>query len=212
MANETKTKQLPMSRYLYNFNSSKNKQAGLTYEAESEREKYLKPTWTCEYFFKGQENGYSVVFPVVSMKELYSKTRDRLNCIKLVRHLTDLGLKDAKNLVEDDIKKTGGLQPLYNLAYLQLEYKKEVLDRYDEAYKASLRAVREAYNEQKLSNEGSLSKTDSHYQAEKECEEARVEYVKAERVLMAGEVLSKLPENIQLVINDYKNLLGGGAL
>lgn len=206
MANETKTKQLPISKYLYEINNS------LTYEAESEGEKYLKPTWTCEYFFKGQENGYSVVFPVVSMKGLYNKTRDRLDCIKLIRHLTDLGLKEAKDLADKDLEKTGGLQPLYNLAYLQLEYKKTVLDRYDEAYKASLRAVREAYNEQKLSNEGSVSKTDSHYQAEKECEEARVEYVKAEQLIRAGEVLSKLPKDTQLVINEYKNLLGGGSL
>ena len=207
MANETKTKQLPISKYLYEINNS------LTYEAESEGEKYLKPTWVCENFFKGRENGYSVVFPVVPIKELYSKTvPNKINCIKLVRHLTHLGLKDAKNLVDKDLEKTGGLQPLYNLAYLQYEYKKEVLDRYDEAYKASLRAVREAYNEQKLSNEGSVSKTDSHYQAEKECEEARVELAKAEQLIRAGEVLSKLPKDTQLVINEYKNLLGGGSL
>ena len=207
MANETKTKQLPISKYLYEINNS------LTYEAESEGEKYLKPTWVCEYFFKGQENGYSVVFPVVPIKELYSKTvPNKIKCIKLVRHLTNLGLKEAKDLVEEDLGKTGRLQPLYNLAYLQYEYKKEVLDRYDEAYKASLRAVREAYNEQKLSNEGSVSKTDSHYQAEKECEEARVELTKAEQLIRAGEVLSKLPKETQLVINDYAYLLGGGVL
>ena len=207
MANETKTKQLPISKYLYEINNS------LTYEAESEGEKYLKPTWVCENFFKGRENGYSVVFPVVPIKELYSKTvPNKINCIKLVRHLTHLGLKDAKNLVEDDIKKTGGLQPLYNLAYLQFEYKKEVLERHNKAYKASRRAVREAYNEQGLSDVYCVSKTDSHYRAEKECEEARVEYVKAERLIQAGEVLSKLPKDTQLVINDYAYLLGGGAL
>ena len=209
MANETKTKQLPISKYLYEINNWYE----LTYEAESEGEKYLKPTWVCEYFFKGRENGYSVVFPVVPIKELYSKTvPNKINCIKLVRLLTHLGLKEAKNLVHEDLEKTGGLQPLYNLAYLQLEYKKTVLDRYDEAYKASLRAVREAYNEQKLSNEGSVSKTDSHYRAEKECDEARVELAKAEQLIRAGEVISKLPKNTQLVINEYKNLLGGGAL
>ena len=206
MANETKTKQLPISKYLYEINNS------LTYEAESKGEKYLKPTWVCDKFFKGRENGYSVVFPVVPIKELYSKTRDRIDCIKLIRHLTDLGLKEAKDLADKDLEKTGGLQPLYNLAYLQFEYKKEVLGRYDEAYKASLRAVREAYNEQKLSNEDSVSKTDSHYRAEKECEEARVELAKAERLIQAGEVLSKLPKDTQLVINEYKNLLGGGSL
>ena len=96
------------------------------------------------------------------------------------------------------------------MSYLQSEYKRAVLDKYDEAYKTSLRAVREAYNEQMLSNEVKFTKTASHYQAEKECREASDEYEKAKQLIQVGEVLSKLPLDTQEAIHTYSRLTGGG--
>ena len=224
MANEIKTNKILTEqelnkKYLYPFMpsirlknpSDFNPDEFFTFEAEDGEEKYLKPTWICENFFGGREKGYGVAFPVATVKELYSKTiPNKIQCIKLVRHLTNLGLKEAKDLVEEALGKTGRLQPLYNLAYLQSEYKRAVLDKYDEAYKTSLRAVREAYNEQMLSNEVKFTKTASHYQAEKECREASDEYEKAKQLIQVGEVLSKLPLDTQEAIHTYSRLTGGG--
>ena len=173
-------------------------------------EKYLKPSWICKTFFGGLD---SVVFPVATVKELYSKTiPNKINCIKLVRQLTTLGLKEAKDLVEDDLGKTGRLQPLYNLAYLQYEYKRAVLDKYNEAYKASNEAINEAYSKQGLSAEGGVSMLNGHHEAEKEYREASDEYEKAKQLIRVGEVVSQLPLDTQEAIHTYSKLTGGSQL
>ena len=184
MANEIKTNKILTEqelnkKYLYPFMpsirlknpSDFNPDEFFTFEAEDGEEKYLKPTWICENFFGGREKGYGVAFPVATVKELYSKTiPNKIQCIKLVRHLTNLGLKEAKDLVEEDLGKTGRLQPLYNLAYLQSEYKRAVLDKYHEAHIAS----QKAHKDVGLTDTRNVS--DEYREAEKEAVEATVEY------------------------------------